>query len=93
MSDLHQTVLEPDPSMLLESPSTPTFMSDSEVESGPKDGSEVSLSPPPAKKNISSLSCKESLLPSVGQEYADEEQSDMPRWAAELRYIKHGDFN
>ena len=83
MSALHQTVLEPDPGMLLESLG-------SEVESGPEDGSE---DPCRLLKNISSLSCKESLLPSVGQESADEEQSDTPRWAAELRYIKHGYFN
>ena len=70
----------------VESPGTPTILSDSEADSQPEDGYEFSPSPPPAKK-VSSLWSKEGVAP-MDQESADEEEhSNTPRWAVELRYI------
>ncbi|CAI8054039.1 hypothetical protein GBAR_LOCUS29537 [Geodia barretti] len=81
---VHQTFIEPDPSLLVESPGAPTILSDSEADSQPEDGYEFSPSPPPAKK-VSSLWSKEGVA-SMDQESADdEEHSNTPSWAVELR--------
>ena len=76
---VHQTVIKPDPSLLVDSPGTPTFMSDSEAESEPLLCREFSRSPPSARSSSR-------RFPSMDQGYADEDQDDIPCWQVELRY-------